>query len=96
MSNPCIRCGEERVVSKSWKEVVEVYGRQTTITNTDFVCADKVCQKLVEKELIEGKAKRILLEKQKEKEKQTRLKNSLMAKAHRLKTASLRVARSGP
>jgi len=45
-SNPCIRCGTERVVLKVWKEVV---GTSTVIT-TEKVCPNPECQKEVNKD----------------------------------------------
>lgn len=42
--NSCIRCGKERKVIKTWEEKIE----GSTITNTESVCPDPECQKLVE------------------------------------------------
>ncbi|MBI2267889.1 MAG: hypothetical protein HYU80_00370 [Candidatus Blackburnbacteria bacterium] len=75
MSNPCTRCGNERIVSKTWKEVVVSYGRTTTITHAQFVCIDPKCQKIVESELLAQKEKREALANQKELEKQARAKH---------------------
>lgn len=74
MNNPCIRCGSQRIFSKTWEEVVELYSRQTTITNTEFVCPDAKCQKLVEIQLAEQSEKRKFIENQKELEKKARAK----------------------
>lgn len=46
-SNPCIRCGKERIIAKSWKEQV---GR-SLLTYTTNICPDAACQKLIDKEL---------------------------------------------
>lgn len=45
-SNPCIRCGRERIVSKTSKERVGNSVIETTMT----VCPDPACQKEVERE----------------------------------------------
>lgn len=42
-SNPCVRCGKERVISKTWKE--KLY--DSVIINTQTVCPDSDCQKKV-------------------------------------------------
>lgn len=74
MTNLCTRCGNERVFSKSWEETIEVYERKTTIINTEFVCPDPECQKKVEGQIADQKAKRKFSEDLKEKEKQIRTK----------------------
>ena len=43
-SNPCMRCGKERIVVKTWKEK---FG-DSVIINTESVCPDKECQKKVD------------------------------------------------
>ena len=78
MSNLCTRCGSERIFFRTWKEVIEVYERKTTVTNTEFVCPDPKCQKRVEELITEQRAKRKYAEDQKELEK--RLKIKLRAK----------------
>ncbi len=42
--NLCIRCGKERKVVRTWEEKIE----GSTIMNTESVCPDKECQKMVE------------------------------------------------
>lgn len=42
--NPCIRCGKERKIVKTWKEKIGT----SVIVNTESVCPDPACQKLVE------------------------------------------------
>lgn len=42
-SSPCIRCGRERVVARIWEEKID----GSLITNTETVCPDPACQKLV-------------------------------------------------
>jgi hypothetical protein len=58
VSNPCIRCGKERVRGKE----------KTIVLNTVptlqyfFVCPDKACQKIVEDQIAEKVAKKLLLQ----------------------------------
>ena len=49
MSNitPCIRCGKDRIVSKTWTQRVG----ESVATYTLTVCPDPQCQKKVEAEL---------------------------------------------
>ncbi|QQG44604.1 MAG: hypothetical protein HYW86_01690 [Candidatus Roizmanbacteria bacterium] len=42
-SNPCIRCGTERIILKTWKE--KIY--DSTVINTETVCPNRECQKKV-------------------------------------------------
>lgn len=65
-SNPCIRCGKERITSKTWKETVKNFIGSTIVTYTETVCPDSDCQKIVEKGLAVQKHKREKLEKDKE------------------------------
>jgi len=44
-SNPCIRCGKQRVVGKIWKEKVGY----SVVTTTESACPDIECQKIVDK-----------------------------------------------
>lgn len=50
-SNPCVRCGTERVVLRTWVEESEQGGRVSRLTHTLMVCPDAACQAKVEKEL---------------------------------------------
>lgn len=45
MSNPCIRCGTERIDGKSWKEKSGI----SYIFHTNTVCPDSECQKIIDK-----------------------------------------------
>ncbi|HVZ67227.1 MAG TPA: hypothetical protein VG917_03100 [Patescibacteria group bacterium] len=56
-SNPCTRCGKDRIEGKTWtEEVVEYFGK-TTLIHTEMVCPDPECQKIVEEKLEEQKKK---------------------------------------
>lgn len=56
ISNPCIRCGKERVVVKTWSQKTE----SSFITYTLAECPDVACQKIVDKQNIERENKRLL------------------------------------
>ena len=43
-SNPCIRCGKERIVVKTWKEKLG----NSIIINTKMNCPDSDCQEKLE------------------------------------------------
>lgn len=66
-SNPCTRCGKERVEGKKWKEELITFLGTSTIIHTDTMCPDKECQKIVEEKLEVQKQKsdELKLEKQK-------------------------------
>lgn len=49
-SNPCIRCGKERIVIKTWKEKMKTYSGTSLLIHTETGCPDKNCQKIVEEE----------------------------------------------
>lgn len=80
MSNICTRCGNERKLSKTWEEEIVMYGRTTKIKHEEFVCNDAACQKIVEGLLLTQKEKRESLERQKEQEKQAKIKRLAEAK----------------
>lgn len=70
MSNPCIRCGKERVDSKTR----EVKIGASVMTYTETKCPDSTCQKEVEKAIADRKAKAASLLKAKEEAKLAREK----------------------
>ncbi len=83
----CIHCGKPRIVSRSWIEQVETLGGISVITHTETVCADLDCQKIVDKELKDQKAKRDALKREselREQKRQMSLKNSRAHKAANL------------
>jgi len=45
-SNPCIRCGRERVFVRSWEEKIG----ESIIINTQTTCPNPECQKEVDKD----------------------------------------------
>jgi len=66
ITNPCTRCGTQRIVSKTWKEHVESAFGSSTVIVTESVCPNPDCQKVVDKELRAQKAKRNQMKKDKE------------------------------
>ncbi|PIT89193.1 MAG: hypothetical protein COU27_01685 [Candidatus Levybacteria bacterium CG10_big_fil_rev_8_21_14_0_10_36_7] len=57
-TNPCTRCGKERIDGKKWKENLETFAGISVITHVDTVCPDKNCQKMLEEELARQKEKK--------------------------------------
>lgn len=45
-SNPCVRCGKERIMSKSWKKYIGT----SLVTYSSFICPDEKCQEIVDAE----------------------------------------------
>ncbi len=70
MSNPCVRCGKERLDGKSWKEKAGT----SVITYIQTFCPDSECQKIVEKGIADRIAKNELLLRNKAKAKLEREK----------------------
>ncbi len=57
MSNPCVRCGKERINGKKWEETIGL----GIMTHTKTICPDSACQKMVEQAIAERIAKNDLL-----------------------------------
>jgi len=53
MSNPCVRCGKERIDGKTWKGKAGA----SVVTYTLTICPDSECQKIVDKAAADRKAK---------------------------------------
>ncbi len=70
MSNPCVKCGKERIDGKSWESKVGI----SVIVHTMTVCPDKECQKQVDQSIAERKAKAVSIQKAKEEAKLAREK----------------------
>lgn len=66
-TNPCTRCGKERVEGKKYKEEVATFFGTSTIIHTDTVCPDAECQKIVEEKLEVQKQKSDELKAEKQK-----------------------------
>ena len=61
MSNPCVRCGTERIDGKSWKEK----SGNSFIFYTKTICPDSDCQKILDKTNADRVAKNELMLKNK-------------------------------
>lgn len=70
MSNPCIKCGKERVDDKTWEGKIGA----SVVTYTLTICPDSECQKQVDKGIADRKAKVASLLKAKEEAKLAREK----------------------
>lgn len=58
ISNPCIRCGKERVRGKENNLIMNTVNTVRYV----YVCPDKECQKIVEEEIAAKAAKKLLLQ----------------------------------
>lgn len=70
VTNPCVRCGKQRIISKTWTE----YLGNFPITRTDTVCPDKDCQKEVDEDIATKKKTRDDLTAKRAKDKEDRAK----------------------
>jgi hypothetical protein len=70
ISNPCVRCGKERIVLKTWTALVG----KAKLTYTDTACPDKSCQQVINDEISAQKEKREEIEARKAKDKAERAK----------------------
>lgn len=91
-TNPCSRCGKQRIISRKWTESVDTMRGKVKISYTDSKCPDKECQKIVDKELVVEEQKRVKLRDEKDKKKQERLDESNKMKADKLEKASFIVS----
>lgn len=82
-SNPCIRCGKERIVSKTWKEKVGY----SYVYNTETICPDADCQKQVNLENKRQRDKKVAMRKVSEERAQKR-KEAKTAEIQARKTKS--------
>lgn len=58
-TNPCIRCGKERIVSKTWIETITTFsGKLQEVEHIEAVCPDHDCQEMLDKEFAKQKEKR--------------------------------------
>lgn len=80
MSNPCTRCGNERIASKPWKEVIETYGRTSIVIHTQYVCVDPKCQEIVEHQFATQKKERESVENQRKVDKVNRAKHTALGR----------------
>jgi hypothetical protein len=84
-SNPCTRCGKERIVAKRWvEEIPTVSGTKIEVTHTSNICPDPECQKVVEKELAAAQGKRDKIKADREKRVVENLANKKLAAEKKL------------
>ena len=55
LSNPCVRCGQERILSKVWTESTSSFS--APVTYSSWVCPDEECQAVVDVGIKERKEK---------------------------------------
>ena len=81
-TNPCIRCGQERIIAKSWKQDIETYSGTSVVSFTQTICPDRACQVLVDKELASQLKKREVIRNEREQRllAKTNIKNSTKKK----------------
>ncbi len=48
ISDPCPRCGQQRIVKKAWRERVATFYGETVLEHTLMVCPDKKCQRVID------------------------------------------------
>jgi len=59
LTNPCTRCGQERILLREWIEEIPTFGnKMLKIKRATNVCPDPECQKIIEVELAVQKQKR--------------------------------------
>lgn len=80
ISNPCIRCGKQRIDKKSWKEKLVSHFGVSYIVHTETVCPDKQCQIIVQEKLDSLKLRAETLELEREKRMVNLKKNRKKAK----------------
>ena len=76
--NPCIRCGKERIIKKSWRENIN----NSLITFTQTACPDPSCQKIVEEDLQKKKDKIASIHEESEKRRKFNIRNRKTKKTY--------------
>lgn len=74
-SNPCIRCGTERIITRTWNENIG----ESIIVNTETACPNVSCQEKVDEDNKKLRDKHIAIQLKKEEKIQER-KASMEAK----------------
>lgn len=65
-TNPCTRCGKQRIDGKTWKEKIVSHFGTSFIVHTETVCPDKACQKIVEEKMAQLRQKTADMKSEKE------------------------------
>ncbi len=59
LTNPCTRCGKERILLKQWIEEIPTFANKTQkVTRATNICPDPDCQRVVDLELEVQRKKR--------------------------------------
>ncbi|MDP3998947.1 MAG: hypothetical protein Q8P89_05035 [bacterium] len=66
VTNLCIRCGSERIFSKTWEEKIQTFSGVSVAVHTLMVCPDPECQKIVEEQLAAQRAKHEIIRQNRE------------------------------
>lgn len=82
---PCERCGSKKIVSKTWKEMTEVFGNMVEVECSQIICSSEECQKKFDNNFKKESKKRALLAKMKE-ERDLLRKETLRTKAEKRKS----------
>lgn len=76
--NPCTRCGQERVMQKTWEEdQISITGKVHSVSFGQTICPNPDCQKIVEEEIKVQEEKQATIKLKKEASDILRKKNSL-------------------
>lgn len=75
-SNPCIRCGKQRTISRTYQEKIN----NSIVTYTDTVCPDPECQKALELQFKNEKLQRDKIASQKANDLKIRLEERKIEK----------------
>lgn len=86
ISNPCTRCGSERIISKSWEETVKTFSGTTMVVHTLTVCPNRECQKIVEEQLATQRIKQEIIRRDKEAKIADRRKRAIVKKESKTST----------
>lgn len=57
ISNPCTRCGSERIVSKTWEETIATFSGTMVVVHSLTVCPNPECQKITDGQLAAQRTK---------------------------------------
>ncbi len=82
-TNPCIRCGKQRIPSRTWEENIQTYSGVSLVVHTEAICPDEKCQEIVDKELSVEREKREAI-----RESKRQKTEASMAKAGRKKSTT--------
>lgn len=86
-TNPCTRCGKERILVKEWIDKIPTFsGGFVEVTRTENACPEPECQAIVQKDLDGQKEKRDKMKQDRE----DRLKENTLKKAQ-LKLANRKI-----